>query len=205
MISHLSLTRFIAAALVAGASLALPACKSHNTTTSVSGSVASFTPDIAAPGANTVALLPGSASGPTVNVRVTVTGVPTFFGAAFRVKYDTLALRFNGMDDTGSFLRAGGIPTDHLVFLADSTSAPGQIIITATRVDPVAWPAVAVTATSDLVVLNFTAILSTVAATAEGRLDFGDPKQVCDGTVTPPGCGSVAVTSPWPGGGVSAK
>jgi hypothetical protein len=205
MNSHLSLTRFFAAVLVTGASLSLPACKSHNTTTTVSGAVASFAPDVAAPGANTVALLPGSSSGPNVNVRVTVTGVPTFFGAAFRVKYNPLALRFNGMESTGSFLRAGGVPADHLVFLEDHTSSAGEIIVTATRVDPVAWPPVAVTATSDLVVLNFTALLSVVAAGAEGRLDFGDPKQVCDGTVSAPGCGAVPLASPWPGGGVSAK
>ncbi len=203
MIPHRTLTRLAATILFATVSFALAAasvgCGGDGSTTS-SGPVALFTPDTPA---GAVALLAGSSSGASVSVRVTVTGVTGFFGAAFRIQYDTAALLFNGMTDSGSFLRQGGVANDNLFFLADSTSTPGEIVITATRVDPTVAPPVDVAATSDLVVLNFAARKSIAMAAAEGRLVFADPKQVCDGTVVGTGCGDVVVT--WSGGGVSAQ
>lgn len=196
------LSRVVAVALAVVASVGLGCGGSSNSTTS-SGPIATFTPDTASPGAATIALLPGTSSGASVTVRVTVTGVPSFFGAAFRIQYDNTALLFTGMTDTGSFLRSGGVGAANLFFLADSTSHAGQIIVTATRVDPTVAPPVDVTTTSDLVVLNFTARLAIVPGATTGRLDFIDPKQACDGTTNPSGCGAIAVT--WSGGGVSAQ
>jgi hypothetical protein len=131
-----------------------------------------------------------------------VTNVAGFFGAAFRIAYDPTALLFNGMTDSGSFLRQGVTDAD-VLFLANSTSTPGEIVITATRLDPTLAPPVNVTTTSDLVVLNFSARKTIAVAAAEGRLDFADPKQVYDGTVTSSGYGTIVVT--WSGGGVSAQ
>ncbi len=202
MMPHRTMSRFAATLLVATASFALPACRGGSSTTTTSGPVAVFTPDTAAPPAATIALLPGSSSGASVNVRVTVTGVTGFFGAAFRVSYDTTALLFNGMTDSGSFLRVGVTDND-VIFLEDHASHPGEVVITATRKDPTVVGPVNVATTSDLVVLNFLARKAIVAAAAEGRLDFSDPKQVCDGTVAAPGCGAITVT--WSGGGVSAQ
>ena len=162
-----------------------------------------FTADTPTPAAGTIALLAGGSSGTSVNVRVTATGLTGFFGAAFRIKYDTTALLFNGMTDSASFLRIG-VTDANVFFLADATSVPGEVLITATRIDPTIAPPVNVTLTSDLVVLNFIARVAIAAGVTAGRLDFGDPKQVCDGTVAVPGCGAVAVTS-WSGGGVSAQ
>jgi hypothetical protein len=200
MIPHRTMSRWVAAVLLATAPFTLPACKSKNTTPTSSGPVATFTPDTAAPGAATIALLPGSASGASVNVRVTATGVNSFFGAAFRIEYDATALLFNGMTDSASFLRTGVTSSD-VLFLEDHTSQTGEVVITATRIYPA--PAVSVTTTSDLLVLNFVARSAIAAGTPRGRLDFGAQKQVCDGTVAAPGCGAVAVT--WSGGGVSAQ
>jgi hypothetical protein len=199
MIPHRTMIRLAATVVLATASLTLPACGGSDSTVS-SGPVATFTPD--AP-AGAVALLAGAASGASVSVRVAVTGVAGFFGAAFRIHYDTTALLFNGMDDSGSFLRQNGVANANVLFLVDSASTTGELVITATRVDPTVAPPINVTATSDLVVLNFSARKTILPAAAEGRLDFADPKQVCDGTVVPPLCGNVAVT--WSGGGVSAQ
>jgi hypothetical protein len=106
------------------------------------------------------------------------------------------------MTDTASLLRGAPTTDDgHLFFFEEHASIPGEIIITATRLDPTVAAPVVVTTTSDLVVLNFTARKVIALGAAEGRLEFGDPKQACDGSVPP--CGAIAVT--WSGGGVSAK
>jgi len=174
----------------------------NDSNTTSSGPVAIFTPDVAAPGPDTVGLLQGTGTGANINVRVTVTGVNGFFGAAFRIQYDTTALLFNGMTTTTSFLRDGATDAD-LLFTEEHSSVPGEIKIVATRLNPTVAPPVDVTTTADLVVLNFTARKVILAAAEEGRVDFADPKQVCDGTVVPPGCGGIAVI--WSGGGISAQ
>jgi hypothetical protein len=192
----------LAGVALAAASLAGFGCGGGSSSTTSSAPLAAFTPDTASPGAATIALEPGTVSGTVVTVRVTVTGVPNFFGAAFRITYDPTALQYSGMTNSTSLLRSGGV-TDADVFFLDSPSVPGQVVITATRLDPTVAPPVPVTTTSDLVVVTFVARKAIAAAAVEGRLDFTDPKQVCDGTSAPPGCGAVAVT--WSGGGVSAQ
>jgi hypothetical protein len=194
-----TISRTAAIVLAVAAFVAL-GCGGGNNSTTSSGPVAAFTPDTASPGAATIALLPSSSNGAAVILRVTVTGVPSFFGAAFRITYDPTALLYSGSTNSGSFLRAGVTDAD-VLFLADSTSIPGEVVITATRIDPTTAPPVAVTTTSDLMTVTFVARKAIAAAAVEGRLDFTDPKQVCDGTTAPPGCGAVAVT--WSGGGVS--
>lgn len=200
MTSFYAMIRTTAFLILATASLALPACKSNNSSSATStGPLATFVADDPP---MQIALLPGSSSGASVDVRVGVTGVTGFFGAAFRIEYDPATLSFTGMDDSDSFLRRGFVTDDHLFFLADDTSIPGEILITATRIDPTVAPPIDISMTSDLVVLNFTA-LQAIAATAPSKLVFGASKQVCDGTVAAPGCHAISVT--WSGGGVSAQ
>jgi hypothetical protein len=206
---HRKIARFAATALVTVAYVALSAASvgcgggdddSGSSSTTV---VAAFTPDPpATPADGSIALMPGATSGAAVNVRVTVTQMASFFGAAFRIKYDGTALLFNGMDNSTSFLRNGVTDSSQLFFFSDAANSPGEIVITATRVFPAV--AVPVTATSDLVILNFVARRPIAPLAVEGRLDFGDPKQACDGTVAAPGCGSITVTA-WKGGGVAAQ
>jgi len=206
---HRTIARFAATALVTLAYVALSAASvgcgggDDNTSSTDSTVVAVFTPDPLTPPADgSITLLPGTTSGAAVNVRVAVTQMPSFFGAAFRIKYDATALLFNGMDDSTSFLRAGGTDPSQLFFARDAANSPGEIVITATRVSP-AVP-VAVTTTDDLVILNFVARRPIAPGSVDGRLDFGDPRQACDGTVAPPGCGTITVTA-WNGGNVSAQ
>ena len=191
------------AALVALAVTALPSCGGGSDSSGGSTSTtATFTPDNPTPGTSTIAMLAGASTGAALNVRITVTGVNDLLGAAFRVTYDPVALQFTAMDSSGSVLRQGGVPNSNLQFLENHTSVPGQIIITATRLDPVASGTVAVGATSDLVVLNFTARRAIAAGDAGGLLAFDASRdvQVC---ATPTTCASAAGLT-WSGGAVTA-
>ena len=76
--------RLAVAMVVAAACVGLPACGSGSNNTTSSAPVAKFTPDVAAPGNLTVALLPSSSNGASVTLHVAVTGVNGFFGTAFR-------------------------------------------------------------------------------------------------------------------------
>jgi len=200
MIRNGTMIRLASAVLLATAPLALPACGDNNTTSS--GPVAAFKPDTANPGAGTIAMLSGAVAGASIDVRVTVTGVTGFFGAAFRVEYDATALQFNGVTDSSSFLRVG-VTNDDVLFLEDHSSEPGVVKVTATRLDPTVAPPIDVTTTADLIDLNFTARKAIAVDATEGHIDFGDPKQVCNGSVGTQGCNPVTVT--WSGGGVSAQ
>jgi hypothetical protein len=205
---HRTIVRSAATALVALAYVALSAASvgcgggNNNTPDSTTTVVAVFTPDTPTAADGSITLLPGTTSGAAVNVRVTATQMPSVFGAAFRIRYDATALLFNGMDTSTSVLNGVANPDSELLFLSDAANTPGEIVITATRVFP-AVP-VAVTTTSDLVILNFVARRAIAAGAVDGRLDFVTPRQACDGTVAPPGCGSITVTA-WKGGGVSAQ
>jgi hypothetical protein len=193
-------TRVFAAIAAAALSLALPACGGSSSPTS-NGPVARFTPDTPTPADGSITMLAGSSAGTAVSIRVTVTKVNTFFGAAFRVHYDPTALLFRGIDASSSFLTQGVTPGD-VDFQADGTSVGGEVLVVATRLNPTVAPPVDVAATSDLLTLTFQARKSIAAGAAAGVLSFDDPKQVCDGTVVPSGCGSIAVT--WSGGSVTA-
>jgi hypothetical protein len=200
-LSRSAATLFVIAAYFALTAVAVGCGSDNNTTTSTTTAVASFAPDDNPPANGSITLLSGTTSGASVNVRVTVTEVPNFFGAAFRISYNPTALLFNGMDSSSSFLRAGVTDPSQLYFSADAANSPGEVVITATRFSP-AVP-VPVTATSDLVILNFVARLAIAPGATVGRLDFADPKQACDGSVVGTGCGPITVT--WSGGGVSAQ
>jgi hypothetical protein len=195
-------THLVIAAFVGLSAAALGCGGSNNSTstTTTTSIVARFTPDTPTPANGSITLLQGTTTGANINIRVTVTQVPSFFGAAFRIKYDSTALVFNGMDTTGSLLNDPASATQPY-FQSDATTSLGEIVITATRVYPeVPLPAAA---TADLVVLNFTARRAILATDTAGRLDFDDPKEACDGSVAPPNCGTINVT--WSGGAVTAQ
>ena len=206
---HRTITRFAATALVTVAYVALSAasvgCGGGNDTTAPTTTtvVAVFTPEDPTPADGSITLLPGTSSGGSVNVRVTVTQMASFFGAAFRIKYDATALLFTGMDDSTSFLRDGVTDSSQLFFLSDAAISPGEIVITASRVFP-AVPVPLVSTTDDLVILNFVARRAIPVGAVDGLLEIVAPRQACDGSVAAPGCGSITVTA-WNGGSVSAQ
>ena len=194
--------RLVVAALAALVLTALPSCGGGgNDSGGTSNPTATFTPDTPTPGNATVAMLAGTSNGAAVNVRITVTGVDDFFGAAFRVTYDTSALFFNGMDDSGSLLRQGGVSDNNLFFEANQSTVVGEVVITATRLNPATTGVVDVGATSDLVVLNFSARRTISGGDAAGELGF-DPSREVKVCATPDTCGPATVT--WSGGAVTA-
>ena len=195
--------RLVAAALAAVVVTALPSCGGGSDSGGgTTNPTATFTPDTPTPGNATIAMLAGASSGAAVSVRITVTGVDDFLGAAFRVTYDTSALFFNGMDDSGSFLRQGGVPAGSLFFEANQSTVVGEVIITATRLDPATTGVVDVGATSDLVVLNFSARRAIPGGDVGGELEF-DPAREVQACATPTTCAPATVT--WSGGAVTAQ
>ena len=193
--------RFVTTLLTLAVCVTLPACGGGSEPTA-SGPVARFTADTPNPGANTIALAGAGSTGAAVAINITVTGVTGFFGTAFRVNYDPNALLFTGWDYSSSFLLQGVTPAD-VLFHEDHLVNAGEIVVTATRLDPSAVATVDVTTTATLATLRFTARKPLGVGAPEGRVDFGDPKQVCNGTVVAPGCGTITVT--WSGGSVSAQ
>lgn len=194
--------RLVAAALAAVVVTALPSCGGGGDDSGggVTNPVATFIPDTPNPGNATIAMLAGSSNGAAVNVRITVTGVDDFLGAAFRVTYDTTALLFTGMDDSGSLLRQGGVADTALFFEANFSSVAGEVIVTATRLNPATTGVVDVGATSDLVVLNFSARR---VLPPGGELEFAAASREVQACATPTTCAPFAAT--WSGGAVTAQ
>lgn len=192
--------RLGAVALSALVFTGLPSCGGGSDSGTASP-VARFTPDTPAPGPGSIVMLAGTSNGTAVNVRIAVTGVDDMLGAAFRVEYDPSALFFNGMNDSASFLRQG-VTDANVFFEANQSTVVGEIVITATRLDPTVAAPVDVGTTADMVVLNFSARRRIAAGDAGGVLTFIDPRdvQVC---AAPPACTSSAVT--WSGGAVTAQ
>ena len=110
---------------------------------------AGFVPQEPAPGSNTTAMGTGTSSGAAVGIQVTVTDTDTVYGASFRVDYDPARAQFVGLN-RGTLLERGGHVATYQV---DGTSTPGAIFVGASRTGNV--PAVNVTSTEALVVLNF--------------------------------------------------
>ncbi len=134
---------------------------------------AGFVPLVPTPGANTTAMGAGTARGAAVGIQVTVTDTDTVYGASFRVDYDPARVQFVGWNP-GTLLEHGGhAPT----YQVDGTSTPGAIFVGASRTGNV--PAVNVTSTEALVVLNFR-----VLEAGDSPLAFSD-EQLYNGQVPP--------------------
>ena len=173
----------------------------------LTGLAATFAPTSPTPAAKSVTLQPGTVSGDTFQVRVAVTDVHDFFGAAFSVTYkntipdpansslSVLMVTFTGMSSSGSFLRETGVATD---FRVDSTTTPWMLVIVATRLqqDP-PISGVNVLGTRDLLTLTF----RVRRATTGSPIDLVAPREVCDSGQ--PVCTPIGVT--WSGGTVVAN
>ncbi len=65
---------------------------------------AAFTPSNPMPGVNSMSMQPGTATNDTFQIVVNVTDIVDFFGAAFRVVFDSTTAEFLSFDDSTSFL-----------------------------------------------------------------------------------------------------
>ena len=68
------------------------------------GLTAAFTPSNPAPGVNSISMQPGAATDDTFQIVVNVTDIVDFFGAAFRIVFDSATAEFLSFDDSTSFL-----------------------------------------------------------------------------------------------------
>jgi hypothetical protein len=117
------------------------------------GPAVSFTPDNPSPGVGTISMAAGATDGTEFEVRILVTGIDDFFGAAFRVTFDPSIVDYNGFSSGGSFIEGAGITTD---FRAELDSGnPGVILVNATRQGQVAG--VDAVDSQELLVLSFEA------------------------------------------------
>jgi hypothetical protein len=161
------------------------------------GPVASFTPDEPSPANGSVTLQPGEVSGRLSQVKVSVRGVPDFFGVAFWISYDTTAVAFHTFDGASSFLRDGG--TD-IAVQVDSITTPGKIKVGISRIQNAGGTVegVDVTDARDLIVLSFIGTKAVVAS----PIAFVDGHGEVVGPSLPPGNG-IAVT--WAGGKLTVR
>jgi hypothetical protein len=65
---------------------------------------AAFTPSNPAPGVDSISMQPGTATNDTFQIVVNVTDIVDFFGAAFRIVFDSTTAEFLSFDDSTSFL-----------------------------------------------------------------------------------------------------
>jgi hypothetical protein len=160
-----------------------------------------WTPANPTPAAMTISMGAGSSSGANFTFPVQVTGIDDFFGAAFRVNFDSTNAAFAGYSAAGSVIDDGGAT----VLINASLEAAGEVFVTATRqqgAGGVYVPGVDIAGTSTLITLNFRA---TQATQQPNSFTFTNREvQTCnDGTET---CDPVADASlTWSGGSMQAR
>ncbi len=111
--------------------------------------VASFSPAVSSPDAQTVSMSSGPASADVVTVRVNVTGVNDVFSVGFNLDFDPLSTQYIAPPVAGTVLEQGG----YAVYYEANLTQPGTIYVLATRLGPV--PGANVPGTGTVVNLNF--------------------------------------------------
>ncbi|MDH3784530.1 MAG: cohesin domain-containing protein [Acidobacteriota bacterium] len=127
------------------------------------GLVAAFAGGNPTPGAMTINMTSGPSNGSTFSILVNVTGIPDFFGAAFRVTFNGATASLAGSSAAGSFIDVGGATVNFNAV----ESTPGTVLVNATRQGMVAG--VSPAATDLLITLTFNAD----AATGGNVFTFG--------------------------------
>lgn len=89
---------------------------------------ASFTPNNANPGPNSVTLGQLSASGNLVTLRVDVTDTQSVYAAGFEIVYDAAVAEFVNWS-AGSFLESGGTAVNYVV----AENSAGRVVVSASR------------------------------------------------------------------------
>jgi hypothetical protein len=149
---------------------------------------AGFVPAQPSPGSNTAAMGTGTYGGSTVGIQVTVTDTNAVYGASFRVDYDSTRVQYVGWSP-GLLLEQGG---QHPTYQVDGHTS-GTVFVGASRTGNA--PAVNVTSTETLIVLNFR-----VLQPGDTPLQFAD-EQLYNGQVPPQSLSGIH----WFGGTVNAN
>jgi len=149
----------------------------------------------------TINLGTASTSGASFSVPVQVTGINDFFGAAFRISFDSSSAAFAGYSAAGSAIDDGTAT----VLINASLGAPGEVLVNATRQQGAGGAYVSgvdIAATELLLTLNFRATQTTQQP---NNFTFTNREvQTCnDGTQT---CSAVPdVNLTWAGGAMQAR
>ena len=164
------------------------------------GLTASFTPDNANPGPNTLNMTATPTGGANFTIEINVTDITDFFGAGFRVTYDPATAQYVGFSSTGSTLVLNtpvGATTD---FRVDPRPG-GELWIDATLQGQVQGITVPVNVTELLLTLSFSAI----GATNGNAFGFDVPatRVVTTCPAPPTACSDIAVN--WSGGTMRAN
>jgi hypothetical protein len=187
-----TLFRLSCIALTVALGMLMPACGGGGSdsgggmTNPLTAQFTSSAPDPVA--ADTISMA-GSTAGANVAIN-------DFFGAGFRVTYDSSVFNFTGFDATGSLIEdyAGGTDIN-----ADEIS-PGTIAVLATIQDASQPAGIDVVGTRKLITLNFQA----TTTTGDTPIAFADPSDVQLCPTQGQACNEVSGALDWYGGSLRA-
>lgn len=165
------------------------------------GLAVTWTPANASPAAMTISMGAATTSAANFTMPVQVTGITDFFGAAFRVNFDSSTAAFAGYSATGSVIDDGTAT----VLIAAVLGAPGEVLINATRQQGAGGayvPGVDIAGTETLITLSFRA---TQATQQPNDFTFSNHEvQTCnDATETCSAVPDAELT--WSGGSMQAR
>lgn len=120
---------------------------------------AAFTPDNNNPGADSISMGAGTAMGNTFQVIINVTDITDFFGAGFRIAFNSASAEFLSFDGSGSFLHNHPNSAPVTINAAVDPNDAGTVLVVATIQNSFAYtPGFASSATpQQLLILNFRA------------------------------------------------
>lgn len=202
---QMTLFRLTCVALIVAFGMLMPACGGGGSDDGGGGVTrpltASFTPENANPGADTIGMA-GATAGSNVSVEIQVSDIDDFFGAGFRVTYDPTTVDFAGFDAVGSLLEdhAGNTEIDAREL---DLGNPGTILVTATIQDAAQPAGIDVVGIRKLLTLNFQA--TTTIAAPGNPIAFADPRDVQICAVQGGACNEVSGALAWPGGAIRAS
>ena len=172
-----------------------------------SGVTAAFTPSNPAPGMDSISMQPGEATNDTFEIEVHVTDLVDFFGAGFRIMFDSATAEFLSFDDSMSFLNASAAVVD--IRATVDPADPGRVFVVATLQNSFSYvQGITPSAGSDtLLVLTFRATDPTAGNAF--TFDTATSREVTtcpswDMTGLQPGCPEVSATLTWNGGTMTA-
>jgi hypothetical protein len=166
------------------------------------GLTVTFQPANPAPGAMTISMGTALISGAGFQIPIVVTEIDDFFGAAFRVNFDSTTADFAGFSAANSFIDTGGAV---VVLINAAVGAPGQVLVNATRQQGAGGayvPGVTPAAPDNVLLwLNFRA--STETAANAFTFSNQEVNSCDDGTQTCPIVNPLTLT--WSGGTMAAN
>jgi len=169
---------------------------------------AAFTPANPTPGSDTISMQVGTVTGDTFQVVIQVNDIADFFGAGFRVTFDSATAEFLSFDDSTSFLNGGTAVVD-IRATVDPADA-GTVLVVATLQNAFNYvEGIDASAAGDpLLILTFRA-----TDPSAGNAFTFDSAMTREVTTCPfwnmmgqqPACPDVSATLSWGGGTMTAN